>query len=347
MRKKILLLLLISLTAVSCDLLGIGTSGPLGVVKTVDGGGTWLTKNAVQGGGDIANVRFYEMAFDPTSTERIFAATDKGLLESDDSAESWKQLLSKVVAYDFMINPRDNKNIFVAGIFGDHGKIIRTRDGGTTWEEVYNEASSNNPVETITANPNNPAEIYAALFSGTLIKSIDGGTNWFVLNDLGGPAIRLRYRNGIYALVSNKGLSKSSDGGLHFNSLTNSLTGSGSASSIIPTYIDGFFKLGLDDQTNGVIYLTTSAGLYKTTNDGQSWLLIKLPVDPDSSDKPRAIASTHGGMIAYTSVGSTFFKTLDGGKSWQTQGFPSNNVANKILIDPVLNQITYAGLSSR
>ncbi len=348
MKKTIFLALLISLVSAGCNVLGIGSSGPLGIVKTVDGGGTWVAKNVAEGGGDLSGLRVYEMVFDPVNHEHLYASTSSGFLQSFDSGETWKQTLSKIVAYDFFLNPQNVQNILVAGIFGDHGKIIRTRDGGTTWEEVYNEASSDNPVFSIAASPSNPSEVYAALYSGTVIKSIDGGTNWFVVNDLKGVVLTMRYRtNGIYALVSDRGLFKSTDGGLHWNSITNALTGSSGITSFIPESVDTFFKLGIDDQANGVIYLTTSKGLFKTTNDGQSWAQIKLPLDVDANDDPRAIASTHGGVLAYTSVGDTIFKTLDGGKSWQTQGFPSTSSVNKILIDPILPQITYAGLTAR
>jgi photosystem II stability/assembly factor-like uncharacterized protein len=347
MKNKIALLSLLFFLSAGCGVLG--NAGPTGVVKTVDGGGVWQTKNRIEGSnGEISGLRVYEMTFDPNNHEHIYMSTTEGFWRSDNSADTWKQILAKVVTYDFHLNPQDTNNIFVAGIFGEHGKIIRTKDGGTTWEEIYNEASTNNPVNTITANPNNQLEIYAALASGTVIKSIDGGNNWFVVGDLKGEVLRLRYsklNNSLYAFVTNGGLSKSTDGGITWNSITNGLTGAGQ-SSFIPERVDRFIKLGLDDQSAGVIYITTSKGLYKTTNDGQNWSLINLPVKTDS-DKPRAIASTKGGMIAYTSIGGTIFKTLDGGKSWQTQGIPSDNPVNKILIDPVLQQITYAGLTQR
>ncbi len=347
--KKIALAPLLLLLAISCNFLS--NNGSLGVLKTVDGGGVWQTSNVIKDGkgAEIKGLVISEMAFDPNNHEHLYVSSiNSGFWRSFSSGDKWEQVLSKINAYDFFLNPNDLNNIVVAGTFGDHGKIIRTRDGGTTWEEIYNEASTKNPVTTITANPNNPYELYAALNSGIIIKSIDGGTNWFVVNDAKTAIVKLRYSkltNTIYALETSKGLYKSTDGGIRWTSLTDALTGEGQT-SYISKYIDKFYKLALDDEIGGVMYVTTSSGLYKTSDDGKSWFGINLPVNADSED-PRAIASTHGGVLAYTSIGSTVYKTLDGGKSWQTQGVPTNNLINKILIDPVLSQVTYAGLAER
>jgi len=146
-------------------------------------------------------------------------------------------------------------------------------------------------------------------------------------------------------LTRANGLAESTDGGVHFTYLTAALTNQNFSDliSLNPRRVDSFLKLALDDTNPGIIYLTTSNGLYKTSDDGKNWVFLNVPVQ-SASQLPRAIASTRGGMVAYTSIGSTIFKTLDGGQSWQTEGLPTNNIVNKLLIDPQLSQIVYAGL---
>jgi photosystem II stability/assembly factor-like uncharacterized protein len=349
MKNKILLLSLIFALSAGCDLFG-GNNGAVGMIKTVDGGGVWQSRNKIANTtSTLSNLSVSEILLDPGNHEHLYMSSNtSGFWRSFNSGDDWSELLSKIAAYDFFLNPQDANNIFVSGTFGGHGKIVRTKNGGSTWEEIYNEASANNAVNTVTANPNNPYEVYAALDSGTIIKSIDGGTNWFVVNNLKGSVARLRFpknSNGIYAFMPNNGLFKSTDGGLHWISITLQLTGTAEG-SYLTQYVDRFYKLGLDDQTAGVIYLTSSKGLYRTLDDGKNWSRLELPVKSDS-ESPRAIASTRGGVVAYTSIGSTIYKTLNGGQSWQTQGFPSNNLVNKIVIDPVLQQIGYAGLTER
>ncbi len=350
MKKNFLAISTILLLAAGCNIFG-GGSNLLGSIKTIDGGSTWLPVNKIENDAknSLAGVSVTEMMFSPTTRNTIFLSTIAGgIWKSEDSGSNWKLVLSKVTVYDFFINPQNADEIYAAGIFNDHGKIVHTYDGGKTWEELYNEASAGNAVNTITANPNNTSEIYAALNSGVMIKSTDAGRNWFVLQQYKEQLLKMRYNNlnnSLYALLRNQGVLKSTDGGRSWNVLTTALTETSnfSVESFISAGAGKFIKLALDDQAAGVMYITSENGIYKSVNDGASWEHLSIPIKRTEVN-PRAIASTKSGMLAYTSIGSTIFKTLDGGKSWQTQSIPSTAIVNKILIDPVLPQITYAGL---
>ena len=284
----------------------------MGIAKTLDGGGVWQLANRVDDSNNISGLDVSEIAFENNNHEVVYLGSlNGGFWVSKDSAATWQQLLSTVSVYDFYVDPTNSDNIFVVGLFANHGKIIRSKDAGATWEELYNEATVGNPVNSITGNPNSGNELYAVLSSGVVIKSVDGGVNW----------------SNTTSLLTERPFISSPN-----------------TQNIVPQEVSTFLKMGLDDQSGGVIYITTDAGLFKTTDDGQNWAFINLPVKRQEAS-PRAVASTRGGVIAYTSIGSTLFKTLDGGQSWQTQQLPSNNPVNKIIIDPVINNISYAGLT--
>ncbi len=326
------------------------TSG-LGVIKTSDGGATWQPAVQIDGVNDtIAGSAVAEMGLNPFNHEQIFmAAASGGFWVSDNSASTWREILSKLNAYDFALNPINPNTIFVVGIYGTHGKIVRTTDGGASWNEVYNEASANNSVNTIAINPNNPQEIYAGLNSGVVIKSADNGQTWTVVKEFGDQLLKLRYSKftgGLYALLATKGVQKSADNGATWTNTTVSLTGSNIVESFTSSIVDSFTKMALDDNQGGIIYITTSKGLYRTTNDGQSWDYVNMPVR-SSAELPRAVASARGGTIVFASIGSTLFKSLDGAKTWQTQSLPTQNSVNKIIIDPILPQVDYAGLINK
>lgn len=349
MIKKIFALSLVLLMAQSCSFLGGG--GTLGIIKTVDGGGTWQSYNQIEGEktGNISGLIVSELMFDPTNRETVYASsTNGGLWQSKDSAQTWKQILSEITIYDFFVDPTDTKRIYVAGTYNNHGKILKTENSGASWDQIYNEASVKNAVNTITANPTNTSELYAALNSGIIIKSQDRGVNWFVVYNAEDQVLKMRYNplnSQLYVLARTKGLARSSDGGQSWTVISNSLVG---ISTPLGTYeaSSQYIKFALDDQSSQVIYLTTSAGLFKTTDEGTSWTSLKLPVR-DESMRPRAIASSRGGVVAYTSIDNTIYKTVNGGQSWQTQSLPTGNRVNSIIIDPVLPQIAYLGLTPR
>src|SRR5579864_2932969 len=169
--KNAVLIGAIFLGAASCNV--FGTPGVLGVVKTLDAGGNWQPADTITSStANISNLIVAEMNFDPQNRQTIYlAAVNSGLWQSTDAAKTWKQILNNLSVLDSFVDPTNSQIIFAAGTFAGHGRIIETTDGGKTWNEQYLEASTNNAVNSITANPNNPNELYAGLNSGVLIKS--------------------------------------------------------------------------------------------------------------------------------------------------------------------------------
>jgi photosystem II stability/assembly factor-like uncharacterized protein len=337
--KKVLIAALIVLSAAGCDFNILNSGGGpniRGVAKTVDAGNSWGIKNLISGtDANLGGLDVSEMFFAPNDNSKIYiSSTDSGIWLSTDSAESWTPVLTRIAVNDFYVSQNDFNKIFAVGIFNNHGKAVRTTNGGGSWEEVYNEASYKNAVNSITVNPTNENEIYIGLNSGTLLRSNDAGTNWFVVHDFNEQILRLRFsrlNNVFYAVTRSSGIGRSTDSGKTW-------------SFIKPSDLDQVTRVAFDDQNPAVMFMTSLKGLYKTTDEGKTWLFLNLPVK-DSAQQPRAVASSRNGMLAYTSIGNTLFRTGDGGQSWQTQILPTNANVNRILIDPVLPQVAYVGLT--
>jgi photosystem II stability/assembly factor-like uncharacterized protein len=346
----------IALISASCNL--FSSSGLDGVVKSVDGGQTWIAANAGSGGGaSISALDVSDMAFDSATSQTIYLASSSGgLWETQDGASTWREILSKITTYDFYVVPDNNKIIYAAGIYDNHGKIVRSEDSGNSWTEIYNESSLNNSVNSIVADPSDPNTLYAGLNDGTLIKSTDGGTNWFVAYTFSSQdqILKLRFdpAKNLYVLLRTNGISESTNGGTAWSSITQPLINISNYNSttLQNQSVSSFVKFSLDDQVAGVIYTTTSEGLFKTSDNGANWSQINLPVSGSQSSSntpllPRAITSTDGGMQAYTSIGGTIYRSIDGGNSWQTEETPTTNTVNKILVDPHNSSIVYAGIT--
>ncbi len=107
-----------------------------------------------------------------------------------------------------------------------------------------------------------------------------------------------------------------------------------------------FYSFALDQTQAGDMYLATASGLYKTVSNGSQWMYVTLPTSNSGNVFSRVVASTDSGMVAYTSIGGTMYKTTNAGTTWQTQVLPAGvNQVGAIAIDPTLPQITYVGLS--
>jgi photosystem II stability/assembly factor-like uncharacterized protein len=320
-----------------------------GVIKTVNGGGDWQFSNAIKDNlkASIGTLNVSKMDFDPQNHETVFVGGyNGGLYKSEDSGGSWKNILSKILVYDFAVSPTDSKTIYVAGLYADHGKVLKTTDGGATWQEIYNDAGSQNAVRTIAVNPASPNQILIGTDSGNIIKSADSGLSWQLAKNFDDRINRIVWRNGgAYSLLKTKGLFKTTDFGVTYQNLspgTDKFFGS-SLTDNITGLADVFNQFYVDPLSNNLIYVTTSRGLYKTTDEGHTWNRILLPVDAGNSNTRAIAVAQSSSNLVFTSVGATIYKSTDGGQSFQTQSINTNGYVNYILIDPQLPQIVYGG----
>ncbi len=321
-----------------------------GVVKTTNGGADWQFANLMKDSKTnlLAGANVSRLAFDPTNREVLYAATfTSGLFKSQDSAASWTQILSKISVYDMAVHPTDPNTLYAVGLYGGFGKVLKTQDGGKTWEEVYNEQGESDAVRAIAVNPQNPNQVAAGSATGNVVISSDGGLSWKQAYNFQDRVQRIVWQNGnIYVLLKNKGLSKSADGGQTFLNLTSGL------SKVVDWQqmeyntdaVRGFNQFFVDVYTGNLIYMTTDQGLYKTQDGGSTWQYVPLPVNKSAALARSIAVARSSSNIVYTSVGSTVYKTVDGGSTWQTQNLATPGSVNYLVVDPDLPQIAYAGI---
>lgn len=349
MKNKLIILPLVFLSA-ACNLFGTPTAG--GVVKTVNGGADWQFSNVVKTGekdsASLSGAKISKLAFDPQNREIVYAASyNAGLFRSQNSGTDWQKILSKIFVYDFAISPFDSKTIYVAGQFGDFGKGLKTTDGGASWEEIYNEASTGNPVRAVALNPSNPNELLLGTASGNLVKSSDGGISWQLVTNFSDRINSVLWQNGqIYVLLKSKGLLKSSGLSSNFENLTSGLARSSFLESYtdITDKVESFNRVYVDLLSSNLIYLTTDKGLYKSTDEGKNWQKVVLPVKEGAQETRSISVALSSSNVVFTSIGATIYKSTDAGQSWQTQSIATKGFINYILIDPKLPQIVYAGI---
>ena len=91
---------------------------------------------------------------------------------------TWARILGKILTYDFAIHPFDSNIIYAAGYFADKGRVVKTTDGGKSWEEVYSEAAVSVSVRSVALNPSQPNQVIIGNSAGSVAKSNDGGITW-------------------------------------------------------------------------------------------------------------------------------------------------------------------------
>lgn len=343
-----------------------------GVVKTTNGGADWTAVNKVvstnkanktKASGTLLKSDIQMLAFDPGASDHVFAVSStSGVYESVNSGDEWKQILSKVIARSIVIDPTDAKHIYVTGSAGGHGKIIETKDGGKTWTEIYNEANPETSVYGIALNPDKPIEVVAAAKTGNFIKSNDGGQTWTLMQNFKDQVVQLYWQDGtIYILLKTKGLFKSRDGGQSFVSITAPLvhlSDNNTQSSSVPregapqtislptTSVSKFNFSSVSRSDWRLLYIATDLGLFKSTDEGNTWTFIKLPLKNADLFVTTTVIGPDNSMV-FASAGNTIYKSLNAGASWQVQAVATGGAIDYILVDQKLPQIVYAGITGR
>ncbi len=350
MKKIIILLLGLSLTAASCDLGGLidlGGGGVRGVLKSEDNGETFKPAEKLANKGDISTVTANSLAFDPSTPDTLYMAASGGIYKSTDGAKTWRYILSNISVADIGIDPYQPNVIYAAGIVGQNGKIIKSLDSGTSWVDVYTEPSKNNTVSAVAVSPGNSSIVLAGLATGEIIRSFDGGHTWQSSKDLADRIIRIKFgpSGSAYALTVHKGIFRSSDLGVGWDLISGSLSGSSfSSANQAPTSVTVFYDLALDRRQTGVLYLGTEQGLFRSVDDGNSWAFLSFPVKNASLRASAVAVDPNNSNSLFAAVSSTIFKSSNGGVTWETKILPTAAVVRSILINPQTNNVIYLGL---
>ncbi|HYE22397.1 MAG TPA: hypothetical protein VD998_02285 [Verrucomicrobiae bacterium] len=341
MQKIIILILGLSLTAASCNLLG-GGGGSKGVLKSDDGGKSFHPAIQLAEKKTIGGVSVNIMTMDSDRPDTIYLGSSNGIFKTEDGAASWRQILTGIAVSDIASDPAKPSTIYAVGLAGRNGKIIKSPDGGATWADIYTEPSKSNAVTTISVSKANSRILLAGLTTGEIIRSTDEGVTWQVVRDLQDPLLRIRFYNSstAYALTLTKGLNKSTDQGSNWSPLPVSDLQLPSTGSTVRRYLD----MSFDQKLSGVIFLATEQGLLRTVDDGVMWSVMYLPVR-DTSLKVTAVAvNPNDSNGLYIAVGSTLFKSTNGGVTWETIKLPSNQTVRQITVNPSTPNVIYLGM---
>ncbi|MCP3960309.1 MAG: hypothetical protein GY719_20900 [bacterium] len=207
------------------------------------------------------------------------------------------------------IDPQTPTTIYAGTGTGSSGTgigVFKSVDGGATWSAASG-GLTDRTILNLVIDPQNPTTLYAgtALPDG-LFKSTDGGDTW-----------------------------SAASGGLFLPLLA------GKTSPPSP----GVVALAIDPQTPTTLYAGADAGVYKTTDGGDSWsragdplaldgfTVLKLAVDPQ----------TPTNIYAVTFFGGVY-KSTDGGDTWNAANNGLTSLSISVLaIDPQTPTTLYAG----
>ena len=336
----------------------MGSAG--GVFKTTDAGASWIP--VTDGQINVGSIGAIEVA--PADANVVYVGTGTGdprgnvsngdgVYKSTDAGKTWKHIgLEKAgIIGRIRTNPSNANIVFVAAIgncFGPNPErgIYRSKDGGTTWEQILKiDANTGGNDVTIDAkNPNNmiaamwtvrrqPWTIDSGSMNDAMYRSTDGGDHWTKLTQglpsgvmVGkiGVSISAADPKRVYALIEaagdQGGVYRSDDGGVSWSRTY--------ARRDLLQRAFYYTHIFADPQNADTVYATNTSA-FKSTDGGKTWSGQRAQhgdnhdwwINP--TDNKAMIESNDGGANV----------SLDGGQNWSTVDNQPTQEIYRIAVD--------------
>ena len=321
-----------------------------GVWKSTDGGINWqsVSDGSVFGTGSVGaiavsdsdpNVVYVGMGESPI---RGNTSHGDGVYKSMDAGKTWKHIGLEDTRQipRIRIHPRNPELVYVAAlghVFGpnDQRGVFRSKDGGKTWERVFNRGNKAGAIDLI-LDPSNPNTIYAGFWEvyrkpwtlesggpgSGIFKSTDGGDTWTELTrnqglprgTIGKVGITVSPANPerVWAIVEAEdgGVFRSENGGQTWTKVNEQRA--------LRQRAWYYTRIYADTKSADTVYVLNVA-FFKSNDGGRTYSTISVPhgdnhdlwIAPD--DPNRMIQSNDGGAnVSY-----------NGGRSWTEQDQPT------------------------
>jgi photosystem II stability/assembly factor-like uncharacterized protein len=152
-----------------------------GVFRSLDGGDTWTRLTTGLYDPDI-----HAVALAATRRKRLYASTAREMFVSDDLGDTWQALgIREKWPLPYargMAVKADDPGVLFAGCgettTGETGHLLRTADGGATWEVLPLPGRANATLWGLATHPADPGRIVAFTLFGEVYVSEDAGASW-------------------------------------------------------------------------------------------------------------------------------------------------------------------------
>ena len=262
------------------------------LLKTTNGGQSWQTVI------DDGQTSFYSMSFFDAN-KGIIGCWDKMMITTD-GGQNWQDIELPDYGDFRAIEWKTESTIYAAC---DGGVIVRSMDGGVSWEKIIQGAITNGSIGSAAFFNDNTILAFTQ-FSSEIIRTTNNGFSWHLLPS---PADGFhQYRSAcaisgqvLYVITLTGNIFKTTDGGNNWQ--------------VIET--------GISVQAAHIYFLTPEIGFFtsmdgairRTTDGGANWTVV-------SEETPNILKISFYNNELGLAVGAsgTILRTINGGLTWTT-----------------------------
>jgi photosystem II stability/assembly factor-like uncharacterized protein len=293
------------------------------------------------------NDEFRTISISPFYPSIILTGSLSYMQKSTDGGANWNLIYVGTSIQDIEYDPLNQNRVYYVSEAANSGKsIFRSDDLGDTWVNIHNDLDS--MVQDLAIDPVDPQIIYLAQHvpfdsaDRCLSKTTDGGQHWFDITppelyrkSLNSVTVLPSAHNTIFACSWGNAVLRSTDGGGTWAPATNGLRGQNVERMLV-------------DTTTGIIYLGTFFdGIYRSTNNGDSWEKISYNIPLGSCGPPGLNCRSPDSL--YVLSGNGVYFSEDGTETWGYSSIdPPISYGNvtAIALDPEDPDYIYAGYAS-
>jgi photosystem II stability/assembly factor-like uncharacterized protein len=296
------------------------------ILETSNAGNSWQKKQNISSGNDMS-------FFNGTG----YIVGNYGyVLKSTNNGTSWTQISTGLNNSFNTVNIIDENNIILSG----STNIVKSSDGGVTWESLN--------IPNVKVNKTffvNSLIGHAACNNGTMLKTVDGGLNWYVTQSTNNVPSNFFT---VYFVNENVGFStrehteiyRTTDGGetwsevsginkavYDFHFINENIGFLAGEYGVTFKTTDGGLTWNSILFQNGNYYNTSMYGIYfedenigyatgvrgriiKTTDGGNTWVQHSITYNDINQ------AQLFNSGVGYAQIGKSYYKTVDNGDNW-------------------------------
>jgi len=303
-----------------------------GVFRSGNRGDNWQSVSLIPSNsghpGSIASLDANMLVMDPSDHRALYlASVDNGLAFTYDGGQNWQIATSlgrinvRAVAIDYY-----NKCLIFAA---SGNRLLRSEDCSRSWKQVYYDNAPDVVITSLLTDHYNSGVVFLGTSRGDILQSNDRGATWQVVQRFNNTIKRIvmspKDSRLMFAATAGKGLFRTTDGGATWENINKSLEE---------------FKIG-NQFRDLAISLEDQPVTYLATDYGDSWTKIEL-LTPESQTIINALAiNPRNSQEIYYVTNTTFYRSLDGGKTWSTKKLPTSRAGKALLVDPEQPEVLY------
>ena len=272
------------------------------------------------------------MAIDHAVSSDIYAFSSVAIGRSSDGGESWSANTASDQIFEAVaFSPKNPAIAYVVNRgFLDTKNILKTTDGGVTWQFLLNIRGSVQSIDSLIVDPTDSSVAYMEISpprdgGGGLFKTTDGGLRWKLIANIGKVIAISPSNPKILLAVIGGDLYRSKNGGKKFNA-TN-LADKGIRSAVF-------------SPVDGSLVYAAGAGIYRSKNKGRTWSKIEDDLPDVIVDR---ILIDPTGSTLYANTQSGTFRSTNDGRNWVRIEGGLNDCSRVLAIDPHNPNVIYAG----